>query len=201
MESCKHPDLLNNVEYEWQDICKSEHKETIPPHFIGYCVGKVEREPKIIETKSPNISTSGVLFDGNPVKPKKNLWIRSPGYGDKIHDSEKYFNILILAFASDQYFLATAINAFGLNIFSSKVAHFATLDHTIWIHSHPVNMHEWHLYTIEAVRIADDRALIFGKIFSSTTKKPVATVVQEGLLRTTKLFLSNSSLSCDSHKL
>ena len=179
----RHPQLLPRLEYAWQDLCKDSTVAHLPKPFLRYTIGKVEREPKIIETKAVDIEQSGVVKDGPAKEPRKQLWIRHPSPLDSLSSDEAWLHYLILAFASDQYFLATAINALGINVFSPKMGQYATLDHTMWIHEHPVKIDEWHLYDIETVKINDNRALVLGRIYSHKTRRLVATVIQEGLLR------------------
>ena len=178
-----YPQLIPRAEYQWQDMCKEDGTGQLPKPFIWYSVGKVEREPKIIETRISDIEQSGVLHDGAAKSPCKQLWIRHPHSLEALKPSEEYLHCLILAFASDQYFLATAISALGVNVLSPKMGQYATLDHTMWIHEYPVKMDEWHLYDIETLKIHDNRALVLGKIYSQRTKKYVATVIQEGVIR------------------
>ena len=71
MPNVKHPDLLNNVEYEWQDKCKELNENEVSHAFIKYCCGKVEREPKIIQTRAVSLSDSGIMHDGNAQLPEK----------------------------------------------------------------------------------------------------------------------------------
>jgi acyl-CoA thioesterase-2 len=57
----------------------------------------------------------------------------------------------------------------------------ASLDHAVWFHA-PVRADEWFLYETDSPAAASGRALCFGQIWA-TDGSHVATVVQEGLLR------------------
>lgn len=174
----KDAELCPRIEWEWQDACKRLPNPL--PTFVIYTAGKVEKEPRIIETKSDAPEDTGCFSDGIAVPSCKNLWIRS---GFPIGESDSYLNWLVLAYASDQYFLTTAVSPLGMNAFSPQIKHYTTLDHTIWIHTDSLDMNQWHLYRMETIKYQDERALVMGKIYTQSSGNLIATVVQEGAIR------------------
>ena len=84
-----------------------------------------------------------------------------------------------LTFVSDLTLLTAGLARVGGGWGGSTVG--ASLDHAVWFHR-PVRADEWFLYETDSPAAASGRALCFGQIWA-TDGSHVATVVQEGLLR------------------
>jgi|CXWL01.1.fsa_nt_gi acyl-CoA thioesterase-2 len=113
--------------------------------------------------------------------PTRRVWIRPRG---ELPD-EEWVHAAVLAYASDMGLIATA--RMPHNIPRNRGAGpmpSASLDHAMWFH-HPPRFDDWILYTSESPIAHAARALIFAQMWRRDGTR-VASVVQEGLIRTPK---------------
>lgn len=90
-------------------------------------------------------------------------------------------HLCALAFASDVALLASALLPHDASLFSDTIFP-ASIDHSLWFHRVPV-FNDWHQYITDSPWAGDARALCRGQFFDAAGQL-VATVAQEGLLRT-----------------
>ncbi|MDN4504203.1 thioesterase family protein [Alteromonadaceae bacterium BrNp21-10] len=117
----------------------------------------------------------------NPTQPKVNqpiryVWMRA---------TEKLNNDItehqrMLAYASDYYFLVTALQPHGLSIMDRHIR-MATIDHAMWFHR-PFDFNEWVLYCMDSPYGGNSRALVKGQFFDLQGNL-IASTMQEGLMR------------------
>jgi acyl-CoA thioesterase II len=103
------------------------------------------------------------------------VWFRVTG---RLPDDEAV-HAAALTFVSDLTLLSAGLARIGGGWGGSTVG--ASLDHAVWFHR-PVRADEWFLYETDSPAAASGRALCFGQIWAADGTH-VATVVQEGLLR------------------
>jgi acyl-CoA thioesterase-2 len=109
--------------------------------------------------------------------PQRRTWIRPRG----VLPEDPSVHAAVLAYASDMAFLSTARYSHGLEEHWGPGAN-ASLDHAMWFH-HPPRFDDWLLYTSFSPIAHGARALIHGAMYRQDGTH-VATVVQEGLIRT-----------------
>ncbi|MBT0587132.1 acyl-CoA thioesterase [Alteromonas oceanisediminis] len=108
--------------------------------------------------------------------PLKQVWLKS----NETLPTHSTLHQAVLAYASDFHFLGTALQPHGVAVNDPKLR-IATIDHAIWFHQ-PIDMNEWHLYSMESPVSGNARALVNGKIFNQRGEL-VASTTQEGLMR------------------
>ncbi|MFI6085789.1 acyl-CoA thioesterase [Streptomyces sp. NPDC051217] len=86
-----------------------------------------------------------------------------------------------LAYVCDYTILEPVLRVLGLPWATPGLVT-ASLDHSMWFHR-PVRMDDWLLYVQEAVAADSGRGLAFGRFFTRD-RRHVATVAQEGMIRT-----------------
>lgn len=86
----------------------------------------------------------------------------------------------LLAYASDYYFLMTAVQPHRKNVVN-KSLQVASIDHALWFHR-PFNFNEWILYCMESPVAGGARGLVRGQLFNAEGEL-LASAVQEGLIR------------------
>lgn len=117
----------------------------------------------------------------NPLRPDKRnpdaqVWYRA------IHElpETRALHQYLLAYASDFYFLVTALKPHGMSWLSPGMQ-VASLDHAMWFHR-PFRMDEWLLHVIDSPSASGARGLVRGQFFAQDGTL-VASTVQEGLIR------------------
>ena len=111
-----------------------------------------------------------------PAEPKRYVWMKmaqSPTLALPLSQR-------LLAYASDYYFLLTALQPHGLSIMNKQLR-MATIDHAMWFH-HEFDFSQWLLYCMESPFSGGSRALVRGQFFNQQGKL-VASTMQEGLMR------------------
>jgi acyl-CoA thioesterase-2 len=129
-----------------------------------------------------------VAFEFRPIPPfgelvpaaqpgPSRLWFRmaAPAPADPAMRSA------MLAYLSDFGLLTAAVLPHGIPLFSGKLQ-VASLDHALWLHEVP-ELNQWHLFTMESPWAGGGRGLTRGT-FHSAAGRHVASVAQEGLIRT-----------------
>jgi acyl-CoA thioesterase II len=115
--------------------------------------------------------------NGPRVDGVNRVWMRATG---RLPD-DPLVHVCAMTFASDLTLLDAVLVrqgvAWGLDPISG-----ASLDHAMWFHR-PFRADEWFLYESESPSASGSRGLAAGKIFTQDGRH-VATVMQEGLLRT-----------------
>jgi acyl-CoA thioesterase-2 len=109
---------------------------------------------------------------------EQQVWLRATGPlpGDPaIHRA-------VLAYLSDMTLLGAALGAHGHSVFDTGLQ-VASLDHALWFHR-PFRADDWLLYAQDSPNSCGARGLARGLLFSHDGRL-VASVVQEGLIRTT----------------
>ncbi len=109
--------------------------------------------------------------------PYRQIWMRSIA---SLPDALAVHQA-VLAYASDFSLLGTALLPHGLSLLQNRVRA-ASLDHAMWFHR-DFRADEWLLYALESPNAVNCRGLGQGSIFSQDGRL-VATVIQEGLIRT-----------------
>jgi acyl-CoA thioesterase-2 len=92
-------------------------------------------------------------------------------------------NQSLLAYASDYYFLMTAVQPHRKNVVN-KSLQVASIDHALWFHRR-FNFNEWILYCMESPVAGGARGLVRGQLFNEKGEL-IASAVQEGLIRQIK---------------
>lgn len=90
------------------------------------------------------------------------------------------FHQRALCYASDYYFLLSAVRKHGLSPSDNNVR-LASLDHALWLHRR-FDFNQWLLYVSESPSSANGRAYVRGQLFSQDGQL-IASTTQEGLLR------------------
>jgi acyl-CoA thioesterase-2 len=92
-------------------------------------------------------------------------------------------NQSLLAYASDYYFLMTAVQPHKKHVVN-KTLQVASIDHALWFHR-PFNFNNWVLYSMESPVAGGARGLVRGQLFNEKGEL-LASAVQEGLIRQVK---------------
>jgi acyl-CoA thioesterase-2 len=116
-----------------------------------------------------------------PVNAKKEkgerfVWMR----GLESLTSEQSVHQSLLAYASDYFFLMTAMQPHGLSIMRDNMR-LATIDHAMWFHR-PIKFDDWFLYCMESPTSGGARGMVRGQIFNQQGEL-IASTMQEGLMR------------------
>ncbi|WP_088328471.1 acyl-CoA thioesterase II [Lacimicrobium sp. SS2-24] len=117
----------------------------------------------------------------NPMKPQvapptRNVWMKSvEALGDDVNIHQT-----TLTYASDYYFLVTALQPHGMSIMHPNIR-MATIDHAMWFHR-PFRFDDWLLYCMESPFSGGSRGFARGQIFNRQGEL-VASTMQEGLMR------------------
>ena len=106
------------------------------------------------------------------------VWLRLSE--DDATDNKQAFHQRALCYASDYYFLMSAVRKHGLSASDNKVR-LASLDHALWFHR-SFDFNQWVLYVSESPSSANGRAYVRGQLFSQDGAL-IASATQEGLLR------------------
>jgi len=123
---------------------------------------------KPVETYDP--------FNPGKLPPYANVWFKPAGE----ISPDPIINTAIMTYASDFNLLIVSLLPHDLSLFMTPM-HIASLDHSMWIHR-PIDLSDWHLYSVESLNANNNRGFSLGKIFNRNGQL-VATVAQEGLIR------------------
>ena len=125
-----------------------------------------------------------LTVDGE-ASPRQCVWVRP---FDRLADVDgltpEQRDVAALAYVCDYTILEPALRVLGL-AWADEGLVTASLDHAMWFHR-PVRMDDWLLYAQDAISVADGRGTAVGRFFT-TSGVLVATVVQEGMLRTSEV--------------
>lgn len=117
----------------------------------------------------------------HPVHAKKEkgerfVWMK----GQESLDQNQSVHQSLLAYASDYFFLMTAMQPHGLSYMRDNMR-LATIDHAMWFHR-PIKFDDWFLYCMESPTSGGARGMVRGQIFNQAGEL-VASTMQEGLMR------------------
>ncbi len=118
-------------------------------------------------------------FDKKNRPPFQHVWFKTKG---EMPDDIRLHRE-VLAYASDYNLLSTALFPHRSDIDIDKIF-LASLDHGMWFHR-AFRADEWLLYALDSPSSSNSRGFTRGNIFNQQGKL-VASVVQEGLIRTLK---------------
>ncbi len=132
-----------------------------------------QRRPQAIEVRTCDPDDP----DGAPQPASKRVWMRPTGpvpEDPRVHTA-------LLVYASDRTLLSTAARPHGLPWGRRMVA---SLDHAVWIHRPPPRFDDWILYASHSPAAHAARGLVHGALYDPRTRHRIASVAQEGLIRT-----------------
>ncbi|WP_438863711.1 acyl-CoA thioesterase domain-containing protein [Neptunicella sp.] len=108
--------------------------------------------------------------------PIRYVWMRATELlSDDIAEHQR-----MLAYASDYYFLVTALQPHGLSIMDKDIR-MATIDHAMWFHRE-FDFNQWILYCMDSPFAGNARGLVKGQFFDMQGNL-IASAMQEGLMR------------------
>ncbi|MBC3767487.1 acyl-CoA thioesterase [Neptunicella marina] len=109
-------------------------------------------------------------------EPVRYVWMRAnEALGADISMHQR-----MMAYASDYYFLVTALQPHGLSIMDKSIR-MATIDHAIWFHRE-FDFNQWVLYCMDSPFAGNARGLVKGQFFDLDGNL-IASTMQEGLVR------------------
>ncbi len=143
--------------------------------------------PDCVPMKMRRFLTQKRPFEFRPVRkvdfdsrerlpPVAHVWVRAVG---EVND-DPVLNQNLLAYVSDYELLGASTLPHGLSFVHDNVI-MASLDHALWFHR-PVNMNDWHLYSIDSPNASGARGFARGQFFRQDGAL-VASTSQEGLVR------------------
>ncbi|MGE2719879.1 acyl-CoA thioesterase II [Mycolicibacterium celeriflavum] len=141
--------------------------EEVVPHFVNAL--------RPIEWRYTN-DPSWVMRDKGEKLPHNRVWMKALGEMPE----DPVLHAAALVYSSDTTVLDSIITTHGLSWGYDRI--FAvTTNHSVWFHR-PVRFDEWVLYSTASPVAADSRGLGTGHFFDRSGQ-PVATVVQEGIVK------------------
>jgi acyl-CoA thioesterase-2 len=117
-----------------------------------------------------------LIAEGAAVPAGNQVWMKADG---RLPDALAIHQ-QILAFASDNHLLSTALRPHGVRSFSTEIQG-ATIDHSLWFHR-PFRIDDWLLFDLHSPTAVNSRGLNLGYIYDLAGNL-VATAAQEGLIR------------------
>ena len=142
------------------------YEETVP-HFVNAL------QP--IEWRYTN-DPSWVMRTKGDRLPHNRVWVKALG---EVPD-DPVLHTATMVYSSDTTVLDSVITTHGLSWGFDRIFA-ASANHSIWFHR-PVNFNDWVLYSTSSPVAADSRGLGAGHFFDRSGQ-PLATVVQEGVLK------------------
>nr|WP_090341868.1 acyl-CoA thioesterase II [Mycolicibacterium malmesburyense]CRL71967.1 acyl-CoA thioesterase [Mycolicibacterium malmesburyense] len=141
--------------------------EEVVPHFVNAL--------RPIEWRYTN-DPSWVMRDKGEKLPHNRVWMKALGQMPE----DPVLHAAALVYSSDTTVLDSIITTHGLSWGYDRI--FAvTTNHSVWFHR-PVRFDQWMLYSTASPVAADSRGLGTGHFFDRSGQ-PVATVVQEGIVK------------------
>lgn len=110
-------------------------------------------------------------------EPRSLVWFKTTG---TVPNDDLSCHQALLAHASDNPILLTALRPHGVNHFSQSMQ-VATVDHALWFHR-PFRVDEWLLYEIESPNASNGRGFSLGRIYDAQGRL-VVSAAQEGVIR------------------
>lgn len=112
--------------------------------------------------------------------PQQRHWLRLAAPMPAATAADPVLQRCLFAYASDMTLLDTCLNPHAISWANPKLQS-ASLDHAIWFNATP-NMNDWHLFDQDSPMASGGRGLNRA-IVHTMDGRPVASVVQEGLIR------------------
>jgi acyl-CoA thioesterase-2 len=154
--------------------------EDVPP-LMERLRGYEDRVPLFVNALQPiewryTNEPSWVMRDNGNQLDYNRVWVKADGE----LPSDPVLHTATMLYSSDTTVLDSIITTHGLSWGYDRIFA-ATVNHSVWFHRQ-VNFNEWQLYSTESPVAADSRGLGTGHFFDRS-RRPVATVVQEGLVK------------------
>jgi acyl-CoA thioesterase-2 len=137
----------------------------------------IEREWSALDVRYAGDSRAGGSLSSGAHAALARVWLRT---SDSLPDDDRVHRA-VLAYASDLTLLGASLVPHGLAIGDQRLRA-ASLDHAMWFHR-PFRADEWLLYDQMSPSASGGRGFSIGRLFSADGRQ-VASVVQEGLIRT-----------------
>lgn len=164
------PNVLGPESLESEEIVIARYKNLVPKKLSDKLLSFRPIDVRVVE-KTDHLNPQ-------PRPPMKHIWTRLKcDLPDDILLSQAF-----LAYASDFGLSTASLIPHGLT-FMSKGVQVASLDHAMWFHRR-FHYRGWFLHALESINSHGSRGLNRGVIFDECGQL-VASVVQEGLVRTT----------------
>lgn len=159
------------------DVADPEDVPTLTERLRGY----EHRVPLFVNALQPiewryTNEPSWVMRENGNELAHNRVWVKADGE----LPSDPVLHIATMLYSSDTTVLDSIITTHGLSWGYDRIFA-ATVNHSVWFHRQ-VNFNEWHLYSTSSPVAADSRGLGTGYFFDRS-RRPVATVVQEGLVK------------------
>jgi acyl-CoA thioesterase-2 len=166
MPNVSMPDQL----VSWEDLV-TKYGDQLPENYKRFLNLDRPIEFRPVELINPALPGKS--------QPYRHVWMKAKGLmPDDIRAHQS-----VLAYTSDYNLLTTALLPHGNAAALSKVQ-LASLDHAMWFHR-DFRMDDWLLYAIDSPSASNARGFTRGNIFDQHGRL-VASVVQEGMVRTNK---------------
>ena len=159
------------------DVAGPEDVAPLSEQLRGY----EDRVPLFVNALQPiewryTNEPSWVMRDNGNQLNYNRVWVKADGE----LPSDPVLHTATMLYSSDTTVLDSIITKHGLSWGYDRIFA-ATVNHSVWFHRQ-VNFNEWQLYSTESPVAADSRGLGTGHFFDRS-RRPVATVVQEGLVK------------------
>jgi acyl-CoA thioesterase-2 len=169
----EHQDAIPDVPPPESLPTEAERIERVA-HKIPEALLEHLRRPRPFESRTTDP-------EDDPIHPapraaRRTMWLRTVG---KLAD-EPALHRCLLAYASDNSFITTALLPHGVNWLTPGIQ-VASLDHVMWFHR-PFRVDDWLLYVMESPTAQGARGLVHGRVFTRDGRLVVSTL-QEGLIR------------------
>jgi acyl-CoA thioesterase II len=167
--------LEHNVEPP--DVADPESVPTLTERLRGY----EDRVPLFVNALQPiewryTNEPSWVMRDNGNQLDYNRVWVKADGE----LPSDPVLHTATMLYSSDTTVLDSIITTHGLSWGYDRIFA-ATVNHSVWFHRQ-VNFNEWLLYSTSSPVATDSRGLGTGYFFDRS-RRPVASVVQEGLVK------------------
>lgn len=159
------------------DVADPEDVPTLMERLRGY----EHRVPLFVNALQPiewryTNEPSWVMRENGNELAHNRVWVKADGE----LPSDPVLHTATMLYSSDTTVLDSIITTHGLSWGYDRIFA-ATVNHSVWFHRQ-VNFNEWHLYSTSSPVATDSRGLGTGYFFDRS-RRPVATVVQEGLVK------------------
>jgi acyl-CoA thioesterase II len=159
------------------DVADPEALPTIKELLSGY----EDRVPLFVNALQPiewryTNDPSWVMREKNGRLDYNRVWVRAEG----VLPNDPALHTATMLYSSDTTVLDSIITTHGLSWGYDRIFA-ATVNHSVWFHRQ-VDFNDWVLYSTSSPVATDSRGLGTGYFFDRS-RRPVATVVQEGVIK------------------
>ena len=159
------------------DVADPENVPTLTERLRGY----EDRVPLFVNALQPiewryTNEPSWVMRENGNELDYNRVWVKADGE----LPSDPVVHTATMLYSSDTTVLDSIITTHGLSWGYDRIFA-ATVNHSVWFHRQ-VNFNEWLLYSTSSPVASDSRGLGTGYFFDRS-RRPVASVVQEGLVK------------------